>query len=183
MATQQAFLFLIQSLFQIAIIVALLRCLLQIARADFYNPVSQAVVKLTQPLLQPLRRIIPPIAGIDSASIVLALLLYAFLLSTIALLKLGQMLPIGLLLQGTIAGVINTIISIYFFAIIIGAITSWIPALQQHPITQLVWQLAEPVLSPFRRLLPNMGGLDISPIFALLILQFLQILVRSFVLI
>lgn len=177
----EAFVYLIKSLFQIYIIVVLLRCLLQIARADFYNPVSQAVVKLTQPLLQPLRRAIPSIGRVDTSSLVLAIIVYAAMVSSLSLFAFGRMLPWHLVLSASVFGVVNMIVSIYFFAIIIGAITSWIPALQQHPITQLVWQLAEPVLSPFRRLIPNMGGLDISPIFALLVLQFLQKLMASLV--
>lgn len=182
MATQQAFLFLIQSLFQIYIILVLLRCLLQIARADFYNPVSQAVVKLTQPLLHPLRRIIPSLKGIDMAALVLAFVLYLLMFQVLLLISVGSVALSAGILLASLVGVFYFISQIYFIAIIVGAITSWIPALQQHPITQLVWQLAEPVLSPFRRFLPSMGGLDLSPIFALLALQFLQILMQPMLL-
>ena len=177
-STQQALIFLVQSLFQLYLTVVLLRFMLQLARADFYNPVSQAVVKATAPLLNPLRRIIPGFAGIDVAALVLAVLLYLLMIMVVAYMIVGQLINPLQVLLGSVFGVFNLIITIYFFAIILSAISSWIPPLHGHPITRLVWQLVEPVLGPFRKLLPDMGGIDISPILALLALKFVQLLIQ-----
>ncbi|HEY9034063.1 MAG TPA: YggT family protein [Pseudomonadales bacterium] len=175
---QQALVFLVQSLFQLYLVIVLLRFLLQLARADFFNPVSQAIVKATAPLLNPLRRIIPGIGGVDIASLVLAVLLYLVMILLVAYLIIGQFInPLSVLL-GSLVGVLNLIISIYFFAIIISAISSWIPPLHGHPITRLVWQLVEPLLGPFRKLLPDLGGIDLSPILALMALKVVQILIQ-----
>lgn len=178
---QQAIVFIIQTLFQLYITLVLLRFLLQLAKADFYNPVSQAVVKLTSPLLLPLRRIIPGIKGFDIAALVLALLLHLLMLVASVYIAFGHLInPLSLIL-GSAAGLIYSTTTIYFFAIIISAISSWIPAIQGHPVTLLVWQLVEPLLAPFRKLLPDMGGIDLSPLFALLALKVVQILVQPFV--
>lgn len=181
-STQQALLFVLQTLFQLYITIVLVRFLLQLAKADFYNPVSQAVVKLTSPVLQPLRRIIPGFAGLDIASLVLAVGLSFIMLMLSSLIAYGVVVNPLALFIGSIAGVVQSITTIYFFAIIISAISSWIPAIQRHPVTLLVWQIVEPIQAPFRKILPDMGGIDISPLFALLALKVVQILIAPFVL-
>lgn len=177
---QQAILFIVQTLFQLYITVVLLRFLLQLAKADFYNPVSQAIIKLTAPLLSPLRHIIPGFKGLDIAALLLAVVLYLLMVIASVYIAFGQLInPLGLLL-GSLAGVLYSITTIYFFAIVISAISSWIPAIHGHPITLLVWQLVEPLLAPFRKILPDLGGIDLSPLFALLALKVVQILIQPF---
>ena len=181
-SVNQALLFLVQNIFQLYIFVVLIRFLLQVAKADFYNPISQFVVKATAPVLNPLRRIIPGVAGLDIASLVLALALYAVMLLLVFLIATGGIAnPIQLLI-GTVAGVVNSLVNIYFFGIIISAILSWIPPAQNHPVAQLIFQLVEPALAPFRKLLPDMGGIDITPILAIMIFQVIRILIQPFVL-
>lgn len=178
---QEALYFIVHTVMQLFIAVVVLRFMLQLAKADFYNPISQAIVKISSPLLTPLRRIIPGYKGWDFASLVLAALLYMLMLVLLVLIQYGILLPpLNVMIRG-VAGVLYMISQIYFFSIILSAISSWIPPLHSHPITALVWQIVEPVLAPFRRILPSMGGLDISPIFAILGLQVLQIFLRPFV--
>lgn len=178
---QQALVFLAQNIFQLYLVVVLLRFLLQIAKADFYNPVSQFIVRATRLPLQPLRRIIPGIAGFDIASLILALIVQVAMALVLMLILQATLDPLRML-AGSVAGVINTICNIYLFAIIIASIASFIPAMHHHPVVILVWQLAEPLLAPFRKIIPVMGGLDISPIFALLILQVIKILISPLML-
>jgi len=178
---QQALLFIVQTVLQLYMSVIVLRFMLQLAKADFYNPISQAIVKISSPLLIPLRQVIPGYRNWDFASLVLATVLYLLMLIASVYIAYGQLLNPLNLMVGSVAGVIYTISKIYFYGIILAAISSWIPPLHGHPITALVWQIVEPVQAPFRKLLPNMGGIDISPIFAILTLQVVQILLRPYV--
>ena len=172
----QAMIFLVQNLFQLYIFIVLLRFLLQLAKADFYNPISQFTVKATKPLINPLRRIIPGFAGLDIASLVLALVLQLLMIVCLSFIIYGKLIAPLTIVIGSVIGIIDAIIGIYFIGIIASAIVSWIPAAHQHPITKLVLQLVEPILAPFRKILPAMGGLDLSPLFALLLLQVIRIL-------
>ena len=178
--SNQAVVFLVQNLFLLYIYIVLLRFMLQLARADFYNPLSQFIVKATSPILNPLRRIIPGFAGVDIASLVLAWVLYLIMIVATVMLAYGQMIPIWQILVYSLGGLASTITGVYLVAIIISAIISWIPQAQRHPVAILVWQLVEPPLKPFRKLLPDMGGIDLSPIFALLVLQFLRMLIAPY---
>ncbi|NRB37798.1 MAG: YggT family protein [Pseudomonadales bacterium] len=180
-SVNQALLFLVQNIFQLYIFIVLIRFLLQVAKADFYNPMSQFVIKATAPILTPLRRLIPGIAGLDIAALVLALLLQFVMIILIFLIASGTFANPITLLIGTFAGIVNNLVSIYFFGIIISAILSWIPQAQGHPVAQLISQLVEPALAPFRKLLPDMGGIDISPILAIMIFQVLRILLQPYV--
>ncbi len=158
--------------------IALLRFILQLVRADFYNPLCQFTVKATQPLLAPLRRIIPSVAGIDLAGLVLVLALQ-FLLIVILLSLTGfpvvQLLP--QILIWTLIIVAGLVLKIFFFALIVSVILSWIAPGSHNPGAQLTQQICEPLLAPIRNLLPNLGGLDISPIFAFITINLLERLV------
>ncbi|WP_027896747.1 YggT family protein [Zestomonas thermotolerans] len=159
--------YIIQALGSFYLLIVLLRFILQLVRADFYNPLSQFVVRATQPLLKPLRRLIPGFAGLDFASLVLAVLVQLLLM--VATLLLAGFNPVGYLLQllvWSVIGVTSLFLKVFFFALIISVILSWVAPGSYNPAAQLVNQICEPLLAPFRRLLPNLGGLDISPIFA-----------------
>lgn len=159
--------YIIQALGSFYLLIVLLRFILQLVRADFYNPLSQFVVRATQPLLKPLRRLIPGFAGLDFASLVLAVLVQLLLM--VATLLLAGFNPVGYLLQllvWSMIGVTSLFLKVFFFALIISVILSWVAPGSYNPAAQLVNQICEPLLAPFRRLLPNLGGLDISPIFA-----------------
>ena len=174
----EAFIYIIQTLGQLYLLVALLRFILQLVRADFYNPLCQFTVKATQPLLAPLRRIIPSVAGIDLAGLVLVLglqfLLIVVLLSLTSF-PVMQLLP--QILIWTLIIVAGLVLKIFFFALIISVILSWIAPGSHNPGAQLTQQICEPLLAPIRNLLPNLGGLDISPIFAFITINLLERLV------
>ena len=160
--------YVIQTLGSLYLLIVLLRFVLQLVRADFYNPLSQFIVRATSPLLMPLRRVIPGFGGVDLASLVLALLVQLLLM--IVILALGER-PDGNLLQlliWALIGVASLFLNIFFFALIISIILSWVAPGTHNPAAQLVHQISEPLLAPIRRFLPNLGGLDISPIFALI---------------
>ncbi|HIP53256.1 MAG TPA: YggT family protein [Chromatiales bacterium] len=167
--------FLIQTLFGLYILVVVLRFLLQLFRADFYNPVSQFIVKATTPVLRPLRRIIPGLAGLDLASIVLA-----WLLQAVALLLVGMVLglgfrPLGALLWA-IPALTELVINIFLYGILIQVILSWIAPASHNPAISLLYTLTEPILRPARRLLPPISGLDLSPMLVLIGLMLLKML-------
>jgi YggT family protein len=173
----QAALYVLQTLGSLYLMIVLLRFILQLVRADFYNPLSQFAVRATQPLLKPLRRIIPSIAGLDIASLVLALLVQLVLMALTMLLAYGTTgSPIQLLIWSLI-GITALFINIFFYALIISVILSWVAQGSHNPAALLVNQLCEPLLMPFRKLLPSMGGLDLSPIFAFIAIKLLDMLV------
>ncbi|WP_417703661.1 YggT family protein [Pseudomonas sp.] len=163
----EALIYIIQTLGSLYLLIVLLRFILQLVRADFYNPLSQFIVKATQPLVTPLRRIIPGFAGLDLASLVLAILVQ-LLLMVVTLTLMGYNVG-GFILQllvWSLIGVTSLFLKVFFFAMIISVILSWVAPGSYNPGAQLVNQICEPLLAPFRKLLPNLGGLDISPIFA-----------------
>jgi YggT family protein len=164
---QNAFAFLIEAVFGLYIGVVLLRLFLQWVRADFYNPVSQFVVKLTNPLLVPLRRLIPGYGGIDLAALVLA---YALAVLSTAIVY--ALPPIDILLKALFV-LMSTTFSLFFWMVVIRALMSWISP-GHHPAARVLDQLTEPVLRPIRRVVPPLGGLDLSPLIFLLLLGFVS---------
>lgn len=173
-----AAIYVIQTLGSLYLLVVLLRFILQLVRADFYNPLSQFVVRATKPLLNPLRKVIPGLGGLDLASLVLAVLLQWLLMIVVVLLMGAN--PLGALPQLLVWSVISItslFLKVFFFAMIISVILSWVSPGSYNPGAQLVNQICEPLLAPFRKLLPNLGGLDISPIFAFIALKLIDMLV------
>jgi YggT family protein len=160
------------------LLMMLLRFLLQIARADFYNPASQSIVRLTDPVVKPLRHIIPGYRGVDFAALVAALLVQAAAICGLVLLYGGNIPPVGTVVAWAVIGNLLFIIKIYYYAIIGSIIMSFVMMFSgnpnPHPLLQLVWQLTEPVMAPIRSVIPAMGGLDFSPIVIFLGIQFLQ---------
>jgi YggT family protein len=177
-AMNEILVYLIQTLLSLYLIAVLLRFLLQLVRADFYNPISQFLVKLTNPPVLPLRKVIPGYGGLDLASLLLALVLQ--LLGIVAMLLVnGQGLPgIPLLLAWSALGVVSLLINIYFFALLAMIILSWVAGGSRHPAIYLLHQITEPVMAPLRKLLPPMGGMDFSPILVFILINVLQIALR-----
>ena len=173
-----AAIYILQTLGSLYLLIVLLRFILQLVRADFYNPLSQFIVRATKPLLNPLRRIIPGFGGIDLASLVLAILIQLVLMILILMLMgYGVGGFIMQLLICSIIAVTSLFLKVFFFALIISVILSWVAPGSYNPGAQLVNQICEPLLMPFRKLLPNLGGLDLSPIFAFLALKLIDMLV------
>ncbi len=178
----------INTLFDLYILLVLLRFLLQLLRADFYNPVSQFIVRVTTPPLHLLRRFIPSVSGQDTASIVLCLLLiYAkFLLLralSIKAVHIGSAIaPIGGvsylgLFVFSIADLVALTLTVFLVAVIIEVILSWVSPGHYNPVIGLVHRLASPALRPVRKLIPPIGGIDLSPLFATLLLLVAKMLV------
>jgi len=169
--------YVLQTLGSMYLLIVLLRFILQLVRANFYNPLCQFIVRATQPLLKPLRKIIPGFGGLDIASLVLAILLQFILIALTILLTYGIFAnPVQMLIWSLI-GITALFLKVFFFALIISVILSWVAQGSHNPGVELINQICEPVLSPIRRILPSMGGLDLSPIFAFLALKLLDMLV------
>ncbi|MEX2162937.1 MAG: YggT family protein [Sulfuricaulis sp.] len=172
----EAGILLVEVVFGLYLLAVLLRFLFQLARADFYNPISQFLVAFTNPLLKPLRRLIPGLYGIDLASLVLLLALKC--VELYLLLLLGgvavQWLPI---VAAATVDLLRLTLNVYFFAILIRVILSWFMpyGIHQNPAGSLLVSLTEPLLRPARRLIPPIGGLDLSPIAVIVVLQLMQL--------
>ena len=167
--------FLIQFLFGIYILLVMLRFLLQLTRADFYNPVSQFIVKATAPLLNPLRRVIPGFAGIDLGSIVLMWLLQSLELALIVIVS-GMGTNLAATLAWALPELVNLALNVFLFAILIQVILSWINPGTYNPALGLINSLTEPVLRPARRIIPPISGLDLSPMVVMVGLTLLKML-------
>nr|WP_298174717.1 YggT family protein [uncultured Pseudomonas sp.] len=171
----EALVYIIQTLGSLYLLIVLLRFILQLVRADFYNPLSQFIVRATQPLLRPMRRFIPSLLGLDMSSLLLAILIQLLLMIvTLTLMGYGVGGFLVQLLIWSILSVTSLFLKVFFFALIVSVILSWVAPHSYNPAAQLVNQLCEPLLAPFRRLLPNLGGLDISPIFAFIAINLID---------
>ncbi|HMU86153.1 MAG TPA: YggT family protein [Agitococcus sp.] len=171
---------LIRTVFSLAISVFWLRFLLQLVRADFYNPISQWIIRVTSPVLNPIQQVIPVYKGWHLGALGFIFLLQLVSMNLIALLKGLGTLPILPLLLGAVIQLLYLATEFYFWLLLISVVLSWISP-GYSPFGALIAQLAEPALAPFRRLLPPMGGLDLSPIVAFLAIQIIQIVLGHFV--
>lgn len=159
------------SLLTFVVCVFLLRVLLQLARADFRNPLSQAVLALTNWLVMPLRRVLPPIGRVDTASIVA--LVVVQLLATLVLFRLqtGVLAPAGALAFASAIALVELTLWFYIVLIFVYALLSFVAPGTYSPAVGILSALCQPVLAPIRRLLPMIGGLDFSPLVAIVLLR------------
>lgn len=164
--------FLIETLFGLYILAVMLRFLLQLFRADFYNPVSQFLVKVTHPVLRPLRRVVPSMGNIDTASIVLMLLLQFAELWLVSEIR-GSTLSALTMLILAFAILLKTLLYVFIVAILIRIVLSWLGPQGPNPVLSLLHSLTEPLLGRARRMLPalSIGGFDLTPIVVLIVLQ------------
>ena len=170
--------FLISTLFNLYLMVVILRLWLQMVRADFYNPLSQFVVKATHPLVGPMRKVIPSIGRLDTATLLLAIIVAAAKFITLSLLfGTGAFNPLAILIL-SVMDVIKETLSLMFWVLLLRAVLSWVSQ-GQSPIDNVLHQLTEPMLAPIRRIIPPIGGLDLSVLVAIIALQFLQILIQD----
>ena len=163
------FVFLIDILLSLYITALMLRIILQWARADFYNPVSQFIITVTNPVVKPLRKIIPGLWGIDMAT-----LLVIVIFSTIKTIVVYGLLPVNVLIIKALIETIDLTLSVFLYAIIIQALLSWVNPDPRNPIVGLLNSITWPILKHFRKLIPSMNGFDISPIFAIIAIMFVQ---------
>ena len=165
-----ALIFIISTFAQLFLLVLLLRFWLPWLRADFRNPIAQGILKLTSPLVIPVRRIIPPVGRLDTATVVIAFAIQY--LTVLIILTLSAVPPA--IIPIALTSLVDLVLlsaRLFTFAIFIHIILSWIAPGTYNPATAFISMLVEPVMRPFRRIIRPMGGLDISPIFAIIALQ------------
>ncbi|MDH5543949.1 MAG: YggT family protein [Gammaproteobacteria bacterium] len=168
--------FLVHTIFGLLLLVFMLRLLMQLVRADFHNPVSQFIVKVTNPVLRPLRRFIPGLFGIDMASVlVLIVLQYLELFLTMVLLG-AQASPLATLAVSVVE-LLDFTLKIFLFSLIIQVILSWVNPQTYNPVVGVLYALNEPLLRPARRMLPPISGFDLSPLIVVVFLQLTNFLV------
>ena len=170
----------IQLIVQLYAFIIVLRFLLQVAKADYYNPISQAVVKLTSAPLAPFQKSVPRIANVDITPLILAFIVYAagwFLILVLKGQDLGAYFSPILVISGV--SVLSTILDIYFWAVLGSVIISWVAPGSYHPGPQLITQLTEPVFKLARKVIPSLGGLDFSPILIFIIIQIMNSQLKS----
>jgi YggT family protein len=170
-----AFAFLVETLIQLVLTVILLRVLLEAVRANWFNPVCQALIKVTDPVVKPLARVIPRAGRFNVAAILLLFIVQLIGLLALSLIYGATPDPLGLALLAVLR-LIRLVLVVYVILIIAGVIVSWVGQNMRHPIIPLIFQLTDPLLTPIRRVLPDLGGFDLSPLVALIGLQFLIIL-------
>ncbi|MBY6199503.1 YggT family protein [Vibrio hangzhouensis] len=173
--------FLVSTLFDLYIMVVILRIWLQAARADFYNPFSQFIVKATQPVVAPLRRMIPSLGSIDMATLLFAYVLCVAKYVVLVLIASGGNFSFGVdfLFLGLLS-LIKAVGGLLFWVLLIRAILSWVSQ-GRSPIEYVFHQLTEPMLSPIRRIIPAMGGFDLSVLVLFIALQFANFLMGDLV--
>lgn len=169
--------FLVSTLFNLYLMVVILRLWLQLARADFYNPFSQFIVKATHPVVRPLRRVIPSVGRFDTATFVLAILVAALKFIVLALIFGGNIAPLAIVIL-SVLDLLKETLSLMFWVLLLRAVLSWISQ-GQSPLEYVLYQLTEPFLAPIRRIIPPIGGLDLSVLIAIIGLQFLQLLLQD----
>ena len=171
-----AFGFLIETLFSLYIAALMLRVLLEAVGAEYYNPVSQVLLKVTEPLVGPLGRVIPRIGRFNTAAVVLL-----FVIQTVAVvlvMAISGFTPDPL--QALVIAffrLVRMLLVMYMVLIIAEVILSWVGGGLRHPIIPLIYQLTRPVLSPIQRVVPNIAGIDLSPLIVIIAIQFLMILI------
>ncbi|MGR9052465.1 MAG: YggT family protein [Gammaproteobacteria bacterium] len=168
--------FLIDSVFSLYILAVMLRFLLQWTRAEYYNPIFQFLVKITQPPLKPLRRFIPPIGQIDSASLVLMFALQITADFSVIVLK-GYPFTVGSLAIVSFSQLLELLINVFIFSIFARALLSWINPGAFDAASSILYSLTEPVLAGFRRFIPLVAGVDLTPLAALILLQVAKMIV------
>lgn len=173
-----ALFFVIKTLLDLYLIAYILRFLLQWARADFHNPLSQFILRITDPVLRPLRRVVPGWRGVDLSPLIALLLLQLVVTAVLIFMATGAAINLGMLLYYAVLRIIVGTIRLYFVAILVHVILSWVSPGHWNPLVSVLHSLTGPVLRPVRRILPPIGGLDLSPLFVLIGLQALLIMIR-----
>ena len=172
-----AILYIVDTLLWLALFVVMARLLLQWTRADFRNPLCQAVVRLTNPLILPLRRVLPPLGKIDTASVVAVLLVATVKVGCFFALTEG-LPPLTAWIRPVFMEIARTLLWTYFYAIVLYALLSLIAPGGYSPLQSVLTSLCEPALRPIRRIIPALAGIDLSPLWACILIQAILILLR-----
>jgi YggT family protein len=171
--------FIVDSLFALVVGAFLLRLLFQLVRADFRNPFAQAIVRLTNPVVVPLRKILPPIGRLDTASVVAVVLAQALRTAVKFALSGGGFPAVVPLLLLSVIELLDTTLLLFLIAIFVYVLLSWVSQDGYSPIGRLLGSLVEPVLGPFRRAMPSLGGLDLSPIVVILLISVARMILND----
>lgn len=175
----QALYFIVKTLAQLYLLLLLLRFWLPVMRADFRNPIAQGILRITSPLVIPLRRFIPPIGRLDTATVLVAFV-FEFLLVLLLLAIRGLSVDALAIALTAIVELAILSLNLFFFVILIKVILSWVAPQNYNPMTVLLETMSAPLLRPFRRIVPAIGGFDISPIFAIVILKAAEIVLQTY---
>ncbi|WP_434931414.1 YggT family protein [Shewanella sp. HL-SH5] len=171
--------FLVSTLFDLYLMVVILRFWLQLVKADFYNPFSQFVVKATQPIVAPMRRVIPSIGSIDTASLLLALIVVILKMLVLTFIA-GAGIDIATLLLFSVVSVLKNAGVLLFWMLLIRAVLSWFNQ-GYNPIVMIMSQLTDPILAPIRKVIPAIGGLDLSVLVLFIAMNFINILFSQYI--
>jgi len=171
--------FIVGTLAQLYLFVLILRLLLPWFRADFHNPVAQAILKATSPLVIPLRRILPPVGRIDTATLVVTLLVTYVTIFLLLLIR-GQSASIGAIALSSVVYVVLLTLRLFVFAIIVRVLLSWLSPGGYNPAMAIIYSMTDPLMRPFRRFIPPLGAFDLSPLFAIILIGALTRIVSGF---
>lgn len=169
----QGFTFLISSLFDLYLFILVVRLVLVFAGANWFDPMTQFIVKATNFIITPLRRMIPNINRLETSTLIVILAMEAIKFTVISLISVGTPNILGVLVL-SLADTFKLFVQFFFYAILIQVVMSWIQP--QAPVMQLLYRVTSPIMRPVQRLIPPIGGMDISPIPAMLGLQLLLIM-------
>ena len=175
----QAIYFIVKTLVQLYLLLLLLRFWLPVLRADFRNPIAQGILRITSPLVIPVRRFISPIGRLDTSTILVAFALEFLLVLVLLALRGLNVGTLPIAITAILELAIQSL-NLFFFVILIKVILSWVAPQNYNPIIALLNTMAEPVLIPFRRIIPAIGGFDISPIFAIVLLKAAEIVLQTY---
>jgi YggT family protein len=173
-----AIVFVVNTLAQLYLFVLLIRLWLPWVGGDFRNPIAQAILKLTSPLVIPVRRIVPPIGRLDTATVLVAYIIQ-YLTIVVLLVILGIQAGLAAIALTALVNLVVLSLRLFVFAIIVRVILSWIAPAGYNPALAIINTLTETILRPFRRIVPPMGGLDLSPLFAIILLMAATIIVAG----
>jgi YggT family protein len=174
--------FLVDSVLSLVVGAFLLRLVLQLLHGDFRNPFVQAVVRLTNPLVMPLRRVLPPVGRVDTASVIAVVIVQLARTALVRLLDFGRLPAPGTLLILSVVKLLDTTLLLFLFAVILYAVLSWVAPDNYNPASRLLNSLVEPLLRPFRRALPPFGGLDLSAFAVCILIVLLRMILNDRVL-
>ena len=170
-----ALIYIIEAFSHLFLMILLLRFWLPWFGADFRNPIAQGILRLTSPLINPVRRFVPSLGRVDTATVVIAFAIQCLTIMTVLKLR-GFVLSIGMIALTSLFELASLTLLLFMFAIIVRIILSWIAPHTYNPATALLATITDPLLRPFRRYIPPLGGFDISPIFAIILLGALNVL-------
>jgi YggT family protein len=174
--TSNALFYLVSVLFEVYLWIVMLRMILQVVRADFYNPISQLVWQLTQPIVRPLQRVFPKFGPYDTAAalvLVTVAIVYVFVATAVLGYRVGALEAVWFALLKLVVLALN----LYTFSLVVQAILSWVGPGVNNPAGSILWSINEPLLRPVRRVIPPFSGLDLSPLVVIVLLQFVKLLI------